>query len=528
MNKSAAKQHLIRGLRWLLYALVVLTPALVGMGLMQQVQGESLFLSYPVWTDEVWYWHQAQSFAEAGFNSGYYTIKEVPAQAQFSPFNPWGMSIPVFYGSVAGLFGWSLHSIVLFNLMVLMVAIALFLWALRPSVLQALACSLLLAVYPPLILYTYSSLLTVLQMAIGTGLAAGLLVVLRKRHQTPRPVSGALFIGIGLATLLRVTWAFFYFPLILLLAAGITWRRVILACIVTSAAFLAGTLVLMLTGAPYPNVMQAAFAAASEGIGQMITVILDNAGANLARLDKGDSFEVAQRQQIVLFCGLLMLLAGRFWIQKRGLSPQDRQTHTNAIGMILFVFGVLSILTLLIYDVQLARDFRLLAPVLLFGLLLTIACRWWSVLLPVMLSLVLTLPGTLQIHAIWTQWHVDPDGRNAYYAWNTEIAKQMQYEPDAPNRWCNTLLHSHSYVWTRTYVLLAVPAGIGLTTTFEQQNMPPPYKSRWLLFTDEEISQYAGSLDVVPLLDMPDGKLYYNHESACPSVPDTINLPEIS
>ena len=119
-------------------------------------------------------------------------------------------------------------------------------------------------------------------------------------------------------------------------------------------------------------------------------------------------------------------------------------------------------------------------------------------------------------------------GRNAYYAWNAEIAKQMQYEPDVPNRWCNTLLHSHSYVWTRTYVLLAVPAGIGLTTTFEQQNMPPPYKSRWLLFTDEEISQYAGSLDVVPLLDVPDGKLYYNHESACPSVPDTINLPESS
>ena len=56
-----------------------------------------------------------------------------------------------------------------------------------------------------------------------------------------------------------------------------------------------------LTGAPYPNVMQAVFAAASEGIGQMITVILDNAGANLARLDKGDSFEVAQRQQIALF-----------------------------------------------------------------------------------------------------------------------------------------------------------------------------------------------------------------------------------
>ena len=71
--------------------------------------------------------------------------------------------------------------------------------------------------------------------------------------------------------------------------------------------------------------------------------------------------------------------------------------------MILFVFGVLSVLTLLIYDVQLARDFRLLAPVLLFGLLLTIACRWWSVLLPVMLSLALTLPGTLQIHAIWTR-----------------------------------------------------------------------------------------------------------------------------
>jgi hypothetical protein len=77
-------------------------------------------------------------------------------------------------------------------------------------------------------------------------------------------------------------------------------------------------------------------------------------------------------------------------------------------------------------------------------------------------------------------------------------------------------------MWTQTHVVMSVPAGIGLSTTFEQQDMPPPYKSRWLMFTEEEFSQYENMPDVVPLLEVPDGKLYYNRESACDSVPDTL------
>jgi hypothetical protein len=513
------KSHLTfykRGLRYVLYALVILTPALAGLLLMQQAQGESLFRSYPVWTDEVWYWHQAQSFAEAGFNSGYYTIKEVPAQAQFSPFNPWGVSTPVLYGTIAALFGWSLHSIVIINLLALTGALVLFVWALRPSVIQALLCVVLLAIYPPLILYTYSSLLTVMQIAIGIALAAGFLVVLRHRELTPRPVLLALVTGIALATLIRVTWAVWYVPLVLLVSERITWRRWIAAFSVAGVAFLAGTLVFTQTGAPYPNLMSEVFASADDGLSAMLTVILDNAQNNLALLDSGDTFEVVQRQQIAIFSMLLIVSAGWHGLRHCRKPYHRTENRLYAIGLIMFGLGVLSVLTLLLYDVKLARDFRLFAPVLLVGLLLTIACKQWGVVVPVLISMILALPATLHIHTIWTDWHVDPAGRNAYYAWNAEIAKQIQYDPDAPNRWCNTLLHSHPYVWSQTYVLLAVPAGIGLTTTFEQQDMPPPYQSRWLMFTDAEMSQYEAMLDVVPLLDVPDGKIYYNRDSACP------------
>jgi hypothetical protein len=169
-----------------------------------------------------------------------------------------------------------------------------------------------------------------------------------------------------------------------------------------------------------------------------------------------------------------------------------------------------------IYDVKFSRDFRLFAPIVLFVLVIAIAYRWRLLFAPIFIGFLLMLPSTWHVYNIWAEWHLAPEGHNAYYAWGAEFAKVIEYEEDAANPWCNTILHSHLYLWTQTSIVMSMPAGIGLSSTFEQADMPPPYQSRWLMLTDEEFARWEDQLDVEVLMIVPFGKLYRNNASACP------------
>lgn len=145
-----------------------------------------------------------------------------------------------------------------------------------------------------------------------------------------------------------------------------------------------------------------------------------------------------------------------------------------------------------------------------------VAFKQRILLILTILSMLYILPEAWNIYHIWTEWHVSPDKREEYYAWNAEMVEVMAYDPEV-DAWCNTVLHSHSYLFGATSVLLAVDAGIGLSSPLDlpvtEKNLP--FKSRYLLLTDDDYERFAPYLNVRELMVVPDGKLYENLDASC-------------
>lgn len=500
-----------RSLQWLLILILLVLPAALTLGLLQTQYGATLSDLTPIWADEIWYWHQAKSFSEAGLNSGYYSVTEIPASADFSHFLAWGMATPIFYGSISALFGLTLSLIPVVNLICITVALAVFIGAVRPNWLQLLGVGALLATFAPFIIYSASSLLPVFQQALAIGIAAGFVLLLRQRQETAQITRFALAALLFLAAWVRPTWSLLFVPYLLLRQPRWTWRNVLAGFILGAAISAAATVFYSWMAAPFPNFRGLFLSTLGNDPGAALALLLENVQTNLRLLGEGNLLEVRLRLQILLMAALLLgTLLFSLWRRSDEKSP-GRSWREPAV--LLYVLGAALILTIILYDVREWRDYRVMAPLLLLvGLVLVAQERRFLVLILLATNL-LILPEALNVYRIWTEWHVSEAKREEYYAWEAELQKVLQYEPGA-DPWCNTLLHSHRYLFGATSVLLAVDGGIGLSSPLDQE-MSPPFRSRYLLFDEGDQERYGGELNLQPLLIVPDGVLYENLDVDC-------------
>ena len=77
---------LLRMSRRILVTLVVLAPTIVGCVLMALVHGATVFDFAPLWSDEIYYWHQTETFRTAGFSE----IKIWPGWEYSTSIPGWG------------------------------------------------------------------------------------------------------------------------------------------------------------------------------------------------------------------------------------------------------------------------------------------------------------------------------------------------------------------------------------------------------------------------------------------------------
>ncbi len=500
-----------RSLQWLLIVILLILPTALTVGLLRTQFDATLTDLVPIWADEVWYWHQAKSFSEAGLNSGYYTVSEIPAGADFSRFLAWGMATPIFYGSISAVAGLPLYLIPLVNLISITLALAAFVYALRPNWLQLLGIGALLATFAPFIIYSSSSLLPVLQQAISIGLAAGFVLMLRQRDKTKQTTRIALTTLLVVAAWVRPTWSLLFVPYVLLLQPRWTWRNVLLGFVLGAAIFAVVTVFYSWTAAPFPNFRSLFLSTLGDDPVTALNLLLQNIQTNLALLGEGNLLEMRLRLQILLMAALLLTaLLFSLW---RRRDAKSSGMHWGESALLLYALGAALILTIILYDVKEWRDYRVMAPLLLLvGLVLIAQGRRFLVVILLATNL-LILPEALNVYRIWTEWHVSEEKREEYYAWEAELQKVVQYEPGA-DPWCNTLLHSHRYLFGATSVLLAVDGGIGLSSPLDQA-MTPPFRSRYLLFDDGDLERYGAELNLRQLLVVPDGVLYENLNAAC-------------
>lgn len=476
----------------------------------------------PIESDELFYWHQAASFRAVGFAAGYYTLDEHPAAASWTPYYAWGPFVPALYGTLAHIFGWQPHSMVIYNLAMLSLGVLTFAALARPPLFGLGLLGAIIATYSPLLIFHTVSMLPVMEMGLALG-AAGLLYWHFQRLRTRTLVIATVVIL--LFALVRGTWTFVLIPLFTLTVWPSNGRKVgLFGGLALGLCVVIWGLILM-TAAPYPDRLSSITRVMSEDLGAGLELWARTTWENILNLDAG--YEAAILLRWVAL-GLIAALGVQvLWPRAKPHSEMPHYAYVRPYGVVIFVLLMLFALAIFAYDVNDWRDFRLLSPFVLMAVALVIAYRRWHWALLVLGVMIVGLPFSARGHNSYIRPKADPTVHAAYAQWQAQWAGVLAYDQSTPSRWCNTLLYPIKMMGRFTAsadqvaLLGAVPAGIGLS--FYSKVLPAKVQSRWVIIDDED-TPIMPSTALQPVFELPSGALYRNLDSPC----ETTQPPEAS
>lgn len=479
----------------------------------------NLFDHAPFWNDEIFHWHQSVTFAEVGFNGGYYSLDDNIPIAEFSHFYAWGAWPYILYGTIGRLLGFPLNAIMLINMACFVAASIFFLLLLRPTLWHLSLFGSVLASFIPLLIYLPSSMLQVLNLAIALVFAGGFTVLLRQK------VSWRFTLGISifaiLAGLIRPTYALFLFPIFVLAEEKRNLKIIFLAGLKALPLVLIAALGFYLSAAPFPHFRTLLFL----GDESLLTK-LSNFAAYIQQsfiwLTVGESIAIAQRLQIVLLLILLMIWAVYQWREKKeGAWRWELTLHLyNLLGFY--------VATIMFHETLGSHDYRVMSSHLFFSLLLLVAFhRRWIVGLMVV-SMLMTMPSAWEQYQ-WKTPNFNGEVQQQWQDWQAQTVV-LQYNPDADSAWCNTVMTSAFYILDpagQPGMLLSIDAGLGVSWAFdwvfhdfeitipERYQVPQNFQARYLILTDEDREAWHERLNIRRIANAPNGGIYINQDVEC-------------
>jgi len=501
-------------------AVILLMAAPVGLGwAIMRAENASLRDLYPFYSDEIYYWHQAATFARVGFANGPYSVGEIPAQ--IGRYHAWGLAAPILYGTIGHFTGWPLWAIPIVNLVLVGLALAVWVWIVQPDLKQLVMALLLLMTFAPFVTQISSSMFELVQYAWALVLAGVLTRILASSSpQAARWRYAALYL-VCVVALFRVTWAVII-PIVGVLALRHRgWRGMGAGWFIGIALAGAMYMIYTLTAAPYSEYVPH-LKAFSQGWQVGLEATWTHIRVNIDTFLHGETIELSLRLQVLL---ISVLIWGGFLLRWLTHSDNAEAPSKRAwiapydIGEVLFhTFLLLGELFLIIvvYDVGSWRDYRLLSSHVLLSGFLLLGRRRWGILAVVLTISCLTVPAMLQTTHEWTNIYLQQRRIvTRLDEWNPKIDALIQYDPTATNPWCNTITHTVYYAFVSTYTLLAVDPGMGLSLLLSENDVHLPFKARYLLLDNNFIAQHAVDLNVIFLISVPGGVLYRNLDVRC-------------
>lgn len=289
--------------------IIVLIPALVTVFLVYVRFHATLFDFTPSWNDEIFYWHQIQSFSSVGFGNGYYVFNEIPARISFSHYGPHGPFFPMLYGMTGRSLGWREYSGPILNLSGLALTTIILLWNIPNQRRHRLKVGLILLTFWPLLLYIPSNMQESLHASAAIVFST-IFYRLFSRRDKLVCWQFCIFAGlIFLFALTRPTWSLLFVPLFLYHRDKSSSRQVMLSCVY--AALLSGLVFIIFQSfsAPYPNFMSGianeAHNLPAYGLGIFFQHCADNLRGYFD-IYNGTTLEILLRYQILF----ILLLVG--------------------------------------------------------------------------------------------------------------------------------------------------------------------------------------------------------------------------
>jgi hypothetical protein len=494
---------------------VIIAPLFIVSVLLYVRFGATLLDHAPAWNDEVYYWHQALSFAEAGFDSGYYNLNENPAPAAFSKAHTWGPVPNIYYGLIMRLTRIELYMIPFINTATFMLTLALVLWIVRPSWLQLGLIAAVVLTFPALLNYLPTSLVELLHQSIAIGAAAGFYCLLTGRNS--RTVLVLLSALLMLGGIMRPIWALLLLPMFALASENRSLKNLILAGFKALALLVPVVLTYYAIISPYPY-SRTHLLENNAGIGARLWGLLEYTFINLQRMTSSEyPIILAYRAQVLLLIVLLVAWGSWLWWTSR---KTGKVTSTLwEVGLHLYNLAAIYLTVIMLHNTASGEDFRSMGAHLLFSLmLLALMQRKWLVAIMVTTSL-------LMMPLLWNYYELKTGNfngrvRQEFFEWSAQLDGLLNYDAAAPNSWCNTVSASMIYLSEPPGLPLAINPGIGIVHIYPWEEtgrfaVPSEFKAKYLMFTDEDTALYADASNLGEMLRVPNGALYENLDSAC-------------
>lgn len=484
-------------------------PAVLTILLVKVKLGASITSFHPVWSDELFYWHQILSFSQTGFGNGYYTFNELPARAGFTHYGPHGPMFPLLYGTFGRSVGWQAYSGPVFNSALCGAALALYASTVARNRHQQITAVLAIASYWPLALYLPSTMQESVHATAAIVMAFGFARIMQQHEALP--TRSLLLMGglICCIALMRPTWSVLSLPLFLCRAPNMK-RGQIAVALGLSAALVAGVFVLFQwMSAPYPNYMSNTAELTRHSAIGALTTLLHHASGNIHALfnpQAGNRLELMMRLQLLLL--LVFAASLLFFPSLRARLKSWTGTAENPPSTLLFHIcnlGIPFLFVIFFYDVGDWRDYRVLAPHLLLSLLVLIAS---GALKPVLLVAAGNILCVSSFLALFSTIHAD-QFKSARQP-SLPLSRSIQYRP-AADPWCNTVLLDFDNLG----FVPQIPAGIGTSFIVKKRPLSTPLKSRYLMLSARTHEELNPRLRTQELGTTPTGTLYLNLDCQC-------------
>lgn len=381
----------------------------------------------PIWSDEVVYWQEINTFKEVNFSGGYFSADEQISKSSFSRFGTHGPSFAVIYGSMAKIFGWELNSGFYFNLGLLSFSLLAFLLLTRPNIKQSILMFIITSLLFPIFLYLPSTMQETLVQSLAILLGGFLIHLAQNKPDKPIILVSAI-ITLVIACLVKILFILALLPILFFMGRKRTFRWFCVSFILTIVLSVVFIWIFQTWTSPFPDRLFYQVTIVNVPLGEVIKQIMSRADQNMKVFigipETGFRTDLIFRYQ---FLGLLLFLLVFWWKQKEMLLP------------ILFLSFASLVLTISLYDIFGFRDMRTLAPFFIMAILTLIFCTEHRVvrffLYAFIISGILAFGTFVSTYKSFHAHHFGDVVKSDY----TEALTKIDFRKDA-DPWCNSML----------------------------------------------------------------------------------------
>ncbi len=493
-----------RGGTFLLAILAIVSPLIITIALTKILFQSDLAHYGLLWNDEIQYWLEINGFQLIGLNTGYFSVEELISSAGFSHFGTHGPVYPMFMGTLAKIFGWSLISGPIYNLAFIMLGVASFLLLTRPNIKKVIYLLIFMLVSFPVLSYIPSTMQESLNQALAFAIG-GVLIVVSSKKQPSRWLMILGFFLIFFASLIRVTWSLLFFPYLWVISGGRNVKQKTVPLVAAAGMVLLSFGLYSYWTSSFPDsfLYKALNVSPFNGLNVMIEV-LKNIRNNLVNFfsfaEPANILEIFQRYLILLTLCISAILV--FKKKYQFLIP-------------LFILGLETIITIVAYDVLAFRDFRTLSPFLIISVLFMIEySKTSSVRTPLWIFLAVSLafyPAFVKSYQ--TELHFDHYVDTRYFPPDNELSRMFEHLPFDENEdpWCNSMLTTD--IFSRE--MLALAPGIGVNLLLDPERMTLPVKSHYLFIHPKYVTTLGLDGKLVYVGSWDERSLYWQTADTC-------------